>query len=674
MALSMQTENLATHQNGDILQGRYRIIRLIGKGGFGEVFEASDEQLSRPVAVKVLLNPDQNTAAGQERARRFVNEAKITAQIKHHAIPVTFDMGKLDNGALYLVTELLRGESLSDLLKRQTLGLAESLRCLSEISACLAVAHQVGILHRDIKPSNIFLNYEGNKIAYKLLDFGIAKIYNDTQMEGIDEEKTQDGLFIGSPHYMAPERFSKKREYDQRSDLYSLGVVFYRCLSGRCPYLGETLVDIAMAHMREPIPQVSLDEKEYLPYRNIVQALLESMLVKDANHRIADAQLLNLQAQSLLSLMMQNQEPPSQLIDLSASYPYGNQQSSVTDMRMVGKMSQLGKNPSFTPNSISPPSAPFPNAELVLPKEGSATPPPFVMANQNFNPNPMYVAPYEENKLETLSQNSGMTQRPKANKLLPFLLIIPIVLVGVIIFKKVFKSEPQVAKLTISSTIPNDQNFNPNIQNANDLNAFNQGNQGLKIDEQKDGSAQTSTNNVFPELRPIQDSNPSNPVTELKPIDTPNAKSSNTSVNTNKVAVSQKDKAKKEKESTKDKAKKEENVIRQEIKDLFKKDQDESKNEEKAPPMSAGPKKISLQVSPLKAQYFVGEKIRMQIYDENREPVKMSMLVVKSDGLGLVQQSELKFEKKGNTNLMVCVKGNPKVCSEGFPLMVNELE
>ncbi len=123
MALSMQTENLATHQNGDLLQGRYRIIRLIGKGGFGEVFEASDEQLSRPVAVKVLLNPDQNTTAGQERARRFVNEAKITAQIKHHAIPVTFDMGKLDNGALFLVTELLRGESLSDLLKRQTLGL-----------------------------------------------------------------------------------------------------------------------------------------------------------------------------------------------------------------------------------------------------------------------------------------------------------------------------------------------------------------------------------------------------------------------------------------------------------------------------------------------------------------------------------------------------------------------
>jgi serine/threonine protein kinase len=674
MALSMQTENLATHQNGDLLQGRYRIIRLIGKGGFGEVFEASDEQLSRPVAVKVLLNPDQNTAAGQERARRFVNEAKITAQIKHHAIPVTFDMGKLDNGALFLVTELLRGESLSDLLKRQTLGLVESLRCLSEISACLAVAHQVGILHRDIKPSNIFLNYEGNKIAYKLLDFGIAKIYNDTQMEGIDEEKTQDGLFIGSPHYMAPERFSKKREYDQRSDLYSLGVVFYRCLSGRCPYLGETLVDIAMAHMREPIPQVTLDEKEYLPYRNIVQSLLESMLVKDANHRIADAQLLNLQAQSLLNLMLQNQEPPSQLIDLSASYPYGNQHSSVTDLRMVGKMSQLGKNPSFTPNSISPPSAPFPNAELGLAKDGGATPPPFMMANQNFNPNPMYVAPYEENKLETLTQNPGITQRPKGNKLLPFLMIIPIVLVGVIVVKKVFKSDPQVGKLTISSTIPNDQNpnFDPNIQSGNDLNGFNQENQALKIDEQKDRSTQTSSNNVFPELRPIQDSNPTNQVTELKPIDTPSAKSSNTSANPNKTIGNQKDKAKKE--NTKVNAKKEENAIRQEIKDLFKKDPEDAKNEEKVPPVSAGPKKISLQVSPIKAQYFVGEKIRLQIYDENREPVKMSMLVVKSDGLGLVQQSELKFEKKGNTNLMVCVKGNPKVCSEGFPLMVNELE
>jgi serine/threonine protein kinase len=615
----MQTEILPTYQSGDIIQGRYRVIRLIGKGGFGEVFEAMDEQLSRPVAVKVLLNPDQNTTTGQERARRFVNEAKITAQIKHPAIPITFDMGKLENGALFLVTELLRGESLSDLLKRQTLSLLEALRCLSDIASCLATAHQVGVLHRDIKPSNIFLDYDGNKISYKLLDFGIAKIYSESQMEGIDEERTQDGLFIGSPHYMAPERFAKKREYDQRSDIYSLGIVFYRCLTGKCPYMGENLVDIAMAHIREPIPQLPL-EKEYSHYQNILQSFLDSMLIKDPLNRISDAQLLHFQAQSLLGLIFQNKEPPKSLTEISVSH-YTPSPTSISDMRVVGNFNGFtgsSKLPSYTPNSVSPPSTPIP---VEIKEISQVTPQPF----------------QAEIAYETES-NPIIQNPPKANLWL-YLLMIPVVVIAFIVVKKTQQPDNTLSLDTLANT--QTQTVTPKLE----LNEVNQ-----------NSTSSDQNSQQLPDLKPINAIEEQNNIT-LVPIENPDKKIKKTVKVEPTISVDKK------------------NQKKISIDELIKNDQKDKEVQVKADENL--PSAIKLEIKPIKTSYFVGEKIRVIGLDQNGQQIKPNLLSPRlSVSVGIFQNQDLILKNKSEhiAELKLCLKANPKICSDAYPVMVDEVQ
>ncbi len=213
-----------------ILGSQFDLGRLIGRGGYAEVFSVYDRKLQRELAIKVL-RPD--LIVTPSLLARFRREALAVAALQHPAIVPVYDVGETE-GVCYILMPLVRGESLKALLMRQgRLPLEEVQRIVLEAANALAAAHDAGIVHRDIKPENIML--EGPDRHVRLMDFGIAKA-----VDSGDKELTGTGVIVGTPQYMSPEQATGEPAIDQRSDQYSLGVVAYQMLSGRAPFEGET--------------------------------------------------------------------------------------------------------------------------------------------------------------------------------------------------------------------------------------------------------------------------------------------------------------------------------------------------------------------------------------------------------------------------------------------------
>ncbi|MHB1328252.1 MAG: protein kinase domain-containing protein [Gemmatimonadales bacterium] len=213
-----------------ILGPQFDLGRLIGRGGYAEVFSVYDRKLQRELAIKVL-RPD--LIVTPSLLARFRREALAVAALQHPAIVPVYDVGETE-GVCYILMPLVRGESLKALLLRQgRLPLEEVQRIVLEAANALAAAHDAGIVHRDIKPENIML--EGPDRHVRLMDFGIAKA-----VDSGDKELTGTGVIVGTPQYMSPEQATGEPAIDQRSDQYSLGVVAYQMLSGRAPFEGET--------------------------------------------------------------------------------------------------------------------------------------------------------------------------------------------------------------------------------------------------------------------------------------------------------------------------------------------------------------------------------------------------------------------------------------------------
>ncbi|HVE47782.1 MAG TPA: protein kinase [Acidimicrobiales bacterium] len=228
---------------GRVLNDRYRLGPLLGRGGMAEVYQAHDELLDRPVAVK-MLRPDM--AADAEVRTRFGVEARSAARLHHPNAVSVFDTGE-DAGDPYLVMELLPGESLADRMARGPVD-PEWLRGVAgDVLAALGAAHDVGLVHRDVKPANVLLTAEGQA---KVADFGIAK---SSEMLGGDPTST--GLLLGTPAYLAPERIQGEPATPQ-SDLYSLGVVLYEALAGVKPFVGDTALAVATAIATSPTPSL----------------------------------------------------------------------------------------------------------------------------------------------------------------------------------------------------------------------------------------------------------------------------------------------------------------------------------------------------------------------------------------------------------------------------------
>ncbi|MBT0993460.1 serine/threonine protein kinase [Cellulomonas sp. DKR-3] len=225
---------------GVALGGRYRLVRQIAVGGMGEVWEAYDESLARSVAVKVLKAEFAGDAGFLER---FRTEARNSAALSHANIAQLFDYGEQE-GSGYLVIELVPGEPLSDLLEREpVLPVRRLLPILAQTARGLHAAHRAGVVHRDVKPGNILLG-RGSRV--KITDFGVSLAHNQMTM-------TATGMVMGTAQYLSPEQAVGKPA-TPLSDLYSLGIIAYEALVGHRPFTGPTAVDIAVAHVNNPVP------------------------------------------------------------------------------------------------------------------------------------------------------------------------------------------------------------------------------------------------------------------------------------------------------------------------------------------------------------------------------------------------------------------------------------
>jgi serine/threonine-protein kinase len=238
-------------QPGEIIGGKYRLIRLLGDGGMGSVFEALHEKLGTRVAIK-FLHAELARRAGL--GERFLQEARVAAQIKNpHVVQVT-DTDQTADGVAYIVMELLEGEPLSGVLERQgKLGVPTSCEYTRQILEALEAAHAIGVIHRDLKPENVFVTYVSGKASLKLIDFGIAKLKNPlltpSGAAGAGQPHknlTVAGVLMGTAEYMAPEQAFSADKVDARSDLYSVGVMLYEMIAGQRPVTGDDARVIAL--------------------------------------------------------------------------------------------------------------------------------------------------------------------------------------------------------------------------------------------------------------------------------------------------------------------------------------------------------------------------------------------------------------------------------------------
>ncbi len=242
-------------QAGDLISGKYRLVRLIGDGGMGSVFEARHEYLGSAVALK-FLHPE--LARRQGLVARFLQEARLSASMKSHHIAHVTDVDQTSDGAAYLVMELLEGDSLQSILEREKkLSLDVALDYTMQILSGLQAAHAIGVVHRDLKPDNVFVVKTPQGPLVKLLDFGIAKLRNSKEFQ---VALTRPGVMMGTPEYMAPEQAYSAESVDVRADLYSVGTMLYEMVAGARAVQGDDAQQIAAVVMARKVTR--LDERE----------------------------------------------------------------------------------------------------------------------------------------------------------------------------------------------------------------------------------------------------------------------------------------------------------------------------------------------------------------------------------------------------------------------------
>ncbi len=263
--------------------GRYEIRSQLGAGGMGEVYRARDTQLGRDVAIKVILS---SFAVDKDRLRRFEQEACAAGALNHPNVLIVHDISTHD-GAPYVVSELLEGETLRKRIAGTPLGQRRAIDYALQIANGLAAAHEKGIIHRDLKPDNIFVTNDGR---IKILDFGLAKL---TQLDGGQAQTdiptrrvdTDPGVVMGTVGYMSPEQL-KGRAVDQRSDIFSFGAIVYEMLSGRRAFHGESAAETMSAILKEDPAELSDSNKSVSP---ALERLVNHCLEKNPEGRFHSA-------------------------------------------------------------------------------------------------------------------------------------------------------------------------------------------------------------------------------------------------------------------------------------------------------------------------------------------------------------------------------------------------
>ena len=263
--------------------GNYKSIALLGEGGMGAVYLAEHPGIGRRVAVKVL---HKNYTRDEHLLARFLNEARAANAIRHPNIIEILDSGMLADGTPFLVMELLEGESLGTRLRQGgAVPIPTAVDFAYQTASALGAAHAKGIVHRDLKPDNLFIvadPHDPTRARMKVLDFGIAKLQQGSVADSV---KTRTGTLMGTPIYMSPEQCRGTRTVDHRSDIYSLGVIFYEMLAGQPPFVSEGFGELVNMHLNVAPASARSKRPEIPP---AVDALVLKMLAKNPEERHAD--------------------------------------------------------------------------------------------------------------------------------------------------------------------------------------------------------------------------------------------------------------------------------------------------------------------------------------------------------------------------------------------------
>ena len=299
---------------GVMVDGKYRIDRLIARGGMGAVFAATHCVSGKKVALKWMLPALGQVAGARER---FVREARATARIAHPNIVDIYDVGT-EHDSVYLVMEYLRGETLADRLARMRLLPEEAIALLMPALRGIAEAHRYGVIHRDLKPDNIFLccTDSGTELEATVLDFGISKIADDELRE---LELTHSGTVLGTPYYMAPEQVRGARDVDLHADIYSIGVMLFEVFAGQKPFDADTYNELILKIATEPPPQLSSIAPEVHPG---LAAIVERAMARDAGARFHSIEELALALEEFAGgIRFQGQRAPGFRTTVSGQAP-----------------------------------------------------------------------------------------------------------------------------------------------------------------------------------------------------------------------------------------------------------------------------------------------------------------------------------------------------------------
>jgi serine/threonine protein kinase len=354
---------------GRVVDGKYRLVRLIGEGGMGVVYEAVHEEILRSVAIKFLWPA---FASDPLALKRFHREAQAAGRIGHDNICEVIDVGALGEGVPFIVMPLLKGKSLSDVITEcGTVPLARTVDILSQTLDALAAAHAAGIIHRDMKPDNLFLTRVADREdLVKVLDFGVAKVLGDSPgTSGVSPSLTQPGSVVGTPSYMAPEQARGEKAIDHRVDVYALGAVMYEMLTGVRMYDGttynEVLHKIFSGDMRAP-SEVRPD----IPFE--MESIIMRAVARLPNRRYPDAATFRKALLKAWALVRESALPPppptERAVIASDSIAFGPTTAAAAVVQPVADPPPRPPDPVAIQTAMPPPPA--------GPRPGDGTPPP----------------------------------------------------------------------------------------------------------------------------------------------------------------------------------------------------------------------------------------------------------------------------------------------------------
>ena len=287
------TQN-AADTAAELIAGRYQLERVIARGGMGVVYLAQQVMLNRPVALKVL-SPPVDTDDGASFEERFRLEAETLASLDHRNIVTLYDYGQMPDGRFFLALEFIDGPRFTDLLRSGTLTVERTIKLLLQVCSALRYAHKRGVVHRDLKPSNLLIRLDDDgEECVKVVDFGLVKVMEQ------EHEITRAGLILGSPHCMAPEQI-QSQAIDHRCDIYAMGVLLFRSLTGQWPFHADTGTATMVSHIKDPVPRFA-EKAPGLELPAGLEAVVRKCLAKRADDRYPDVSALMRDLRAVLGL------------------------------------------------------------------------------------------------------------------------------------------------------------------------------------------------------------------------------------------------------------------------------------------------------------------------------------------------------------------------------------